>query len=279
VDGQPYGRVGEDELERWAVSRVTGTSQMTGASPAISGELREGAAFATTHWSVVLAAGRGGSPDAHDALQRLCQTYWYSLYAYIRRQGHPPHDAQDLTQEFFARMLERHSFRLADRSRGRFRTFLLASLKHFLINDWNRGQRLKRGGGCSFLSLEVLREAETHFLAEPADPAVRPDQAFERQWALALLESVLSRLREEFVGQGRADHFDALKVFIWGDQTTVSQVEVATRLGVTPNALGVQVHRLRRRFGELLRETIRHTVSDEAEIDGELGHLMAAITS
>jgi len=193
------------------------------------------AAFNTTHWSVVLAAGRDSSLDAQGALQQLCQTYWYPLYAYVRRQGHPPHDAQDLTQEFFARMLERKSFRLADRNRGRFRTFLLTSLKHFLINEWSRGQRLKRGGGRSFFSLEALREAETRFLAEPADPAARPDQAFERQWALTLLESVLPRLRDEFAGHGRADHFDALKVFIWGDQTAVSQVEVAARLGVTPN--------------------------------------------
>jgi RNA polymerase sigma-70 factor (ECF subfamily) len=175
--------------------------------------------------------------------------------------------------------LERKQVKLADPDRGRLRSFLLVSVKAFVANDWARAQAEKRGGGHSFLSLDQQREAETHFLAEPADPGAPPDQAFEKQWALTLLEQALSRLRDESAATGGQEHFDALKVFVWGDQTAVSQVEIAARLGMTPNALGVSVHRLRRRFGELLRETIARTVVSENEIDVELRHLIEAISS
>jgi RNA polymerase sigma-70 factor (ECF subfamily) len=227
----------------------------------------------------VLAAADSVGPGAPEALEELCRTYWRPVYAFVRRQGHSVDDALDLTQGFFARFLERKQVKLADPDRGRLRSFLLVSVKTFVANDWARAQAEKRGGGHSFLSLDQQREAETHFLAEPADPAAPPDQAFEKQWALTLLDQALSRLRDESAATGGQEHFDALKVFVWGDQTVVSQVEIAARLGMTPNALGVSVHRLRRRFGELLRETIARTVVGENEIDVELRHLIEVISS
>jgi len=235
--------------------------------------------FPTTHWSVVLAAADSAAPWAPEALEELCRTYWGPVYAFVRRQGYSPDDALDLTQGFFARFLERKQVKLADRDRGRLRSFLLVSLKNFLANEWSRGQAEKRGGGHSFTSLEEQREAETRLSGEPVDPAAPPDQAFEKRWALTLLDQVLSCLRDESAATGGQEHFDALKVFVWGDQTSVSQVEVASRLGMTPNALGVAVHRLRRRFGELLREAIGRTVVSEDEIDVELRHLIAVIGS
>jgi RNA polymerase sigma-70 factor (ECF subfamily) len=236
-------------------------------------------AFATTHWSVVLAAADSAAPGSHEALEQLCRTYWRPVYTFVRRQGHSPDDALDLTQGFFARFLERKQVKLADRVRGQLRTFLLVSLKSFLANEWSRGQAKKRGGGHSFISLEEQREAETRLMAEPADPAAPPDQAFEKRRALTLLDQVLSSLRDESAATGGQEHFDALKVFVWGDQTAVSQVEVASRLGMTPNALGVAVHRLRRRFGELLRVAIARTVVGENEIEAELRHLIKVISS
>jgi len=237
------------------------------------------AEFPATHWTVVLAAGDSAGPGMAEALEELCRAYWPPVYAFVRRQGHGPDDALDLTQSFFARFLERKQVKLADPDRGRFRSFLLSSLKSFLANDWARAQAEKRGGGRSFLSLDEQREAETHFLAEPAEPSASPDQAFEKRWALTLLDQVLSRLRDESAATGGQEHFDALKVFMWGDQTAVSQVETAAKLGVTPNALGVSVHRLRRRYGELLREALARTVVGENEIDAELRHLIEVIGS
>jgi len=226
-----------------------------------------------------LAAGDSAAPWAHEALEELCRTYWRPVYAFVRRQGHGPDDALDLTQGFFARFLERKQVKLANPDRGRLRSFLLISLKNFLVNEWSRAQAEKRGGGRSFLSLDEQREAETRFLTEPADPAAPPDQAFEKRWALTLLDQALSRLRDESAATGGQEHFEALKVFVWGDQSAVSQVEIAAKVGMTPNALGVAVHRLRRRFGELLREAIAHTVASENEIDVELRHLIEVIGS
>jgi len=235
--------------------------------------------FPTTHWSVVLAAADSVAPWAAEALEELCRSYWGPVYAFVRRQGYSPDDALDLTQGFFARFLESKQVKLADRDRGRLRSFLLMSLKNFLANEWSRGQAKKRGGGQSFISLEAQREAETRLLAEPADSAAPPDQAFEKRWALTLLDQALSCLRDESAATGGQEQFDALKVFVWGDQTAVSQVEVADRLGMTANALRVAVHRLRRRFGELLRQSIARTVVSDDEIDVELRHLIKVISS
>src|SRR3989442_6010586 len=178
---------------------------------------RHRAEFPATHWSVVLTAADSAAPGTREALEQLCRPYWLPVYGFFRRQGQSPDDALDLTQGFFAQFLERKQINLADRDRGRLRSFLLSSLKNFLVNQWARAQAEKRGGGRSFLSLEEQREAETRFLAEPADPAASPDQAFEKRWALALLDQVLSRLRDEFSATGGQEHFDALKVFVWGD--------------------------------------------------------------
>ncbi len=239
----------------------------------------DGQVFNTTQWSVVLAAGETAAPNGREALEQLCRAYWPPVYAFVRRQGRNPDDARDLTQEFFAQFLEKKCVKSADPDRGRFRSFLIASLKNFLVNEWRAAQAEKRGGGQIFISLDEQRDVETRLVAEPADPATTPDRAFERRWALTLLEHVLARLREEFLAAGRQEHFDALKVFVWGDAGADSQGEVAARLGVTPNALGVTVHRLRRRFGELVRAEIAQTVASPAEVDDELRHLMAVLGS
>lgn len=235
--------------------------------------------FATTHWTEVLRAGQETSHQSAEALESLCRSYWYPLYAYTQRLGWGSEDAEDLTQQFFANILERKFLQRADPERGRFRSFLISSLDNFLKSEWRKQRAQKRGGGQGIISLDEQREAETRFLAEPADPATTPDRAFEKNWVMTILERVLSLLREEFIATGRAEHFDALKVFVWGDSGTTSQVDVATRLSITPNALGVSVHRLRRRFGELLRKEVGHTVASPADIDDELRHLMAALGS
>jgi len=236
----------------------------------------EAAQFATTHWSVVLRAGGGCSPTAQDALEDLCRSYWYPLYAYIRRNGHSPPDAQDLTQDYFARLLERNYLRLADPNRGRFRTFLLMSLKHFLINEWKKAKREKRGGGRQFISLDA-EETETRFLAEPADKR-SPDKAFERRWAMVLLNRVLDQLQAEFATGERGQVFEELKSFLTGEENESSYAEIGKRLGMTEGNLKVSVHRLRRRYRELLREEIGRTVEDPAAIDEEMRDLFAALS-
>jgi len=231
--------------------------------------------FATTHWSVVLQAGDTDSPHASEALARLCRAYWYPLYAHVRRLGHSVADAQDLTQEFFARLLARKYLRLADRNRGRFRTFLLSSLQNFLINEWNRSNREKRGGGCQIISLDA-EETETRFRAEPADDR-SPDKAFERRWALVLLERVLNQLQEEFAAAERAQLFEELKSKLTDDGSESSYAEIGLRLGMSESNLKVTVHRMRRRYRELLREEIARTVETHEAIDEEMRDLFAAL--
>lgn len=231
--------------------------------------------FATTQWSAILLAGEESSPAARRALEQLCASYWYPLYAYVRRQGHPVEDAQDLTQEFFARLLERKYLKRADRNRGRFRTFLLTSLKHFLINEWNKSNRAKRGGGRQFISLGA-EETETRFRAELADNR-SPDKAFERRWALVLLERVLDQLQEEYAAAERAQLFEALKSSLTGDGSGSSYPEIGLRLGMSESNLKVTVHRMRRRYRELLREEIARTVETPEAIDEEMRDLFAAL--
>ena len=234
------------------------------------------AVFDTTHWSVVLQAGAETSTGAQAALENLCASYWYPLYAYVRRQGHSVDDAQDLTQEFFARLLERKYLKLADRTRGRFRTFLLTSLKHFLINEWKQANRQKRGGGCQFISRDGA-ELESRFLAEPADDR-SPDKAFERQWALVLLGRVLDQLQAEFVASDRSQVFDELKPFLTGEDDETSYTDVGRRLSMTEGNVKVTVHRLRHRYRELLKQEIFKTVNDPANVDEEIRHLIAALS-
>jgi len=229
--------------------------------------------FTTTHWSVVLLAGQTDSPQATEALERLCRTYWYPLYAYVRRQGYSPEDAQDLTQEFFARLLEKNYFAKADRDRGKFRTFLLGSLKNFLVNEWKRAGRLKRGGGVEFLFIDA-NVAEDRYATESANES-NPDAAYEQLWAVTLIEQVLTRLRQEFKAADKARLFEELKGFIWGDKSTVSYAEIAGHLNLTEGTVKVAVHRLRQRFRELLRAEVAHTVVRPEDIDGELRHLIS----
>jgi RNA polymerase sigma factor (sigma-70 family) len=233
-------------------------------------------AFVTTQWSKVLMAGQGDSPAATDALAGLCRTYWYPLYVYVGRQGRSPQDAQDLTQEFFARLLEKRLVALADPERGRFRTFLLTALKHFLANEWEKAHAVRRGGRCTFLSLEQEQAAE-RFLAEPADD-VSPEKAYEQRWAAALLEAVLQHLRQEAEAGNRAMLFEKLKDYLWGEAGAATYASIASELGLSETAVKVAAHRLRQRFREVLRAEIARTVSREEEIDDELRHLFSIVS-
>jgi RNA polymerase sigma-70 factor (ECF subfamily) len=234
-----------------------------------------GARFVTTHWSVVLVAGRTDSTRAQSALARLCQTYWYPLYAYVRRRGHSPHDAQDLTQEFFARLLERHTIANADPNRGRFRSFLLSTMNHFLAHEWERLRAQKRGGGRQLLSLDLAR-AEERYDLEPADNS-SPDKLFDKHWAGALLEEVLNQLEAEYQQAGKAGLFAALKQTLTGTHESQPYAVLATRLGMNEAAVKVAVHRLRKRYRELLRVEITNIVADPEQAEDELRHLFTAL--
>jgi len=234
------------------------------------------ASFRTTHWSAVLAAREKDSSQAQRALAELCQTYWYPLYVYIRRRGNGPGEAEDLTQSFFARLLEKNYVGDVTPGMGRFRSFLLAAVKHFLANEWDHAQAQKRGGGKAIVSLDD-KEAETRYQFEPVDN-VTPETLFERKWAVTVLEQVLARLREEFVASEKAELFDELKVFLSADQATRSYASVAARTGLKEGTVKVAVHRLRRRYGELLREEIANTVHEPHEVEDEVRHLITVLS-
>ncbi len=227
--------------------------------------------FVTTHWSVVLTAGHSDTPRARAALETLCQTYWPPLYAYIRRRGYSPEDAQDLTQEFFARVLEHHWLARADQAKGRFRTFLLTAMERFLANEWDKVRAQKRGGGQRNVPIQ-LDTAETRYGVEPADTHT-PEQAFEYRWALALLDEVVSQLEAEFHAEGRANLFATLKPCLVGDRASQPYAELAASLGREEGAVKVAVHRLRQRYRELLRAEIANTVAAPGEVDAEMHHL------
>lgn len=210
--------------------------------------------FTATHWSVVLAAREEASPRATDALAQLCRTYWYPLYAYIRRRGHEPQDAQDLTQEFFARLLEKGFLKAVRQEGGRFRWFLLSALKRFLINEWNREHAAKRCGLYAVVSLDE-KTAEGRYRLELCDEAT-PDKLFDRSWAMTLLEEAQDRLRREYETGGRGLIFEQIKVFLSGDRAPHSHAEVGTLLGMSEGAVKVAVHRLRQRYRDCLREQI-----------------------
>jgi RNA polymerase sigma-70 factor (ECF subfamily) len=230
----------------------------------------------TTHWSLVLQAGQSDSKQAAEALEDLCRAYWYPLYAYVRRQGHSPHDAEDLTQGFFKRFLEKEYLRNADQGRGRFRTFLLSSLKHFLINEWRRSNRLKKGGGQLALSLDETATAEQRFIAEPVS-AQPPDAQYDRGWAMAVLHRVMGRLQAEYVESGKGELFEDLSDFLTADGDTGSYAEIARRLQMTEGNLKVTIHRLRRRYRELMRKEVATTVEDPGQIDTEIELLISAL--
>ena len=233
-----------------------------------------GGIFATTHWTAVLAAGRGDSQHADAALEELCRTYWYPLYAYVRRHGHSREDAEDLTQSFFARFLQKNYLENLRSEHGKFRAFLIASLKHFLANEWDRSQRQKRGGGVPALSLD-WQDADTRYQIEPADD-LSPDKLYDRAWAVTLLERVISRLRGENAADGKALLFEKLKPFLMLGQSEIPYTEAAAGLAMTEGAARVAVHRLRRRYRELLREEIGQTLSDPAQAEEEMRALFSA---
>ncbi len=231
--------------------------------------------FQTTHWSLVLAAGHDSSPDAQNALAGLCRVYWYPLYTYVRRRTGNVHDAQDLTQAFFARFLEKEYLGDVDPKRGKFRSFLLASLKHFLSNERERARAQKRGGGRTVLSLD-FEDAENRYRLEPAD-TMTPERLFERRWALTLLDQVVSRLEREFADAGKSEMFAALKPFLTAAPDAPSQREVAAQLGMSEGAVKAAAHRLRQRYRKVLREEIAQTVADPDDVAEELNELFEAI--
>jgi RNA polymerase sigma-70 factor (ECF subfamily) len=233
------------------------------------------AGFPTTCWSVVARAGDRGDPAIRDALADLCQAYWFPLYAFIRRKGYEPEQALDLTQDYFARLLERKIFADADPAKGRFRSFLLADLVHFLAHrrDYDRAQ--KRGGGRTTLSIDA-RAAEGRYAVEPSHD-LTPERLFDRDWAVALLDAVLGRLRTEYERSGRGELFNVLKVVLTDGSGSVPQAELAERLGKTTGAVQVAIHRLRNRYRELVREAIAATVNGEDEVDPEIRDLFAAL--
>lgn len=231
--------------------------------------------FATTHWSLVLAARAPAEAAGADALATLCRAYWYPLYAFVRRQGVGPHDAQDLTQEFFARLLEKEWLNAVARERGRFRSWLLAALRHFLANEWDKSRAQKRGGGITFVSIDDS-SAESRYAHEPAD-TITAETLYDRRWALTLLDRVLARLRDEFVAAGKIAHFEALKGTLTGDRTPYA--EIAAALGLSEGAVKVAAHRLRERYRDLIRAEIAETVATPAEVEDELRHLLAALSA
>jgi RNA polymerase sigma factor (sigma-70 family) len=230
--------------------------------------------FATTHWSVVFSATDQTSARSIEALETLCHTYWRPLYAYVRRRGYSPADAEDLTQEFFAWLLERNWLERADQQRGRFRSFLLTSISNFLANEWDKSRAQKRGGG-RVMSL-TFDEAETGWIHEPADN-VTPEQSFEWRWALTLLDQVMSRLSAEFARDGNAELFEALKPCLLGERTSQPYATLASKLAMTEGSVKVAVYRLRQRYRQLLRKEIAGTVMKPEEVEEEMRHLFAVL--
>jgi RNA polymerase sigma-70 factor (ECF subfamily) len=232
--------------------------------------------FRTTHWSVVLAAKEDSSPAAADALSQLCRAYWYPLYAYVRRKGYAAEDCEDLTQAFFARFLEKHWLGSVDRQKGKFRSFLLASLEHFLAKEWVRAHRLKRGGGQTIVAWEGC-DPEERYRLEPADDWTA-ERVYERRWALTVLEQAMSALAAEYAATGKQPVFEELKPFISGVDEEVSYPELAARLRMSEGAVRVAVHRLRQRYGESVRGEIAKIVQRPEDIEEELRHLFAALS-
>ena len=240
----------------------------------IAPSTQNGAAFTTTHWSVVLAA-QGPTPAAQAALEKLCRTYWRPIYGFVRRQGTESEEAKDLTQGFFALLLERRDLDTVRKEKGRLRSYLLTSLKHFLTNEHNRAMAIKRGEGQRLIPLEQLQERD-YVGFEPADTSTA-DQIYERRWALALLDQVLTRLGDEYRAAGNAILFERLKALLTDEPDRPSQAQIADELGMTENAVKQAFHRLRERYRQLLREEIAHTVIAPGDIEDELSHLIAVL--
>lgn len=230
--------------------------------------------FATTRWTVVLAAGRRSTPQTDQALEELCRTYWYPLYAYVRRRGYAHEDAEDLVQAFFARLLEKNFLEGVNSEKGKFRAFLLASLKHFLANEWDRANRQKRGGGVKAIPLD-WQVADSRYQIDPADE-LSPDKLYDRAWAVALLERVIGRLRAENEAEGRLKFFEQLKACLTLGKGAIPYAKAAAELQMNEGAVRVAVHRLRHRYRELLREEISQTLADPGQLDDEMRSLFSA---
>jgi RNA polymerase sigma factor (sigma-70 family) len=233
--------------------------------------------FSTTNWSVVLEAGRTDVARAAAALERLCHKYWHPIYVFVRRRGSDHHEAEDLTQAFFAYLLEKETLKAVDRRKGKFRSFLLASLTNFLLNEWDRRQTLKRGGQREIISLDEMA-AEKLYSQEPVEQ-FSPEKLFERRWAITIIEQVLARLKSEFAAAGKAELFVKLEAGLTGEVTPGLYADWSAALNMNEGAVKVALHRLRRRFGELLRSEVAYTVADPAEVAGEIRHLLAAISN
>jgi RNA polymerase sigma-70 factor (ECF subfamily) len=234
------------------------------------------AVFATTRWSLVLAAGLSSSAESGQALAQLCRTYWYPLYAFVRRQGHSPQDAEDLTQAFFAKLLEKKILRGVAPEKGKFRSFLLASLKNFLANDWDRNHAAKRGGDQAVVSWDE-QSSEDRYLQEPATD-LTPEKLFDQSWALTVIESVLEQLRKEHSEAGKSQIFEAIQSYL-EEEGADTYAEIAAKLGMTEGAVKMAVLRLRENFRQRLRSEIAQTVADATEIDEELRHLFACLST
>jgi RNA polymerase sigma factor (sigma-70 family) len=233
--------------------------------------------FRTTDWSMVLCASARQSATGEVALAKLCGMYWYPLYAFVRRRGYSVHDAQDLAQGFFAHLLQKNILNLVDQQKGKFRSFLLSSIKNFLANDWDRQHAVKRGGQCSFSSWD--EEAAESLYQRGISGQLTPDQEFERSWAMVLLERVQKTLRNEYIADEKAALFHSLEASISGNAPDVSYADLGKELGMTEGAIKMAALRLRKRYRELLRAEIGNTVTTGKEIDDEIGHLVAALSS
>lgn len=245
---------------------------MNNANLPQSSEHEHAASFRTTRWSVVLAAQGKSSGDAAQSLEALCRQYWPPLYAYVRQRGHSEHDAEDLTQAFFTRFLEKQWLTAADRERGRFRSFLLMTLKRFLANEWDRSQTQKRGGGIQFLSLDA---AERLSLPDPS--ATSADSLFERRWALTLLDAAMRRLRQEHESAGRLAEYEQLKPCLTAERGCIDYEALAATLKMQPASARSAVHRLRKRFRAIFREEVAGTVADVADVEDEMRIVIAAL--
>jgi RNA polymerase sigma factor (sigma-70 family) len=240
------------------------------------GDAKRAGAFSTTHWSVVLEAGHGDIAKSTAALEKLCRQYWYPIYAFVRRRGSDCHEAEDLTQAFFAHLLDKETLKKVDRRKGKFRTFLLASLTNFLTNEWDKRQTLKRGGEYQIMSLHEV--AEEMYGREPAAER-SPEKLFDRRWALLVAESVLGQLKAEYAGQNKSKLFAQLEPGLTGELDAGWYQTRASALGMSEGAVRVALHRLRRRFGELLRAEVGQTVTSPGEVDEEIRHLFASMSS
>jgi len=249
---------------------------MNEPAPATPGRIQCQAAFVTTRWSVVIQAGGKTTPDSFKALESLCQAYWYPLYAFVRASGNSADDAPDLTQEFFARLLEKKWLAEADRTRGRFRTFLLSAMKHFLTNEWHRSQRQKRGGGKELIELDAL-EAEERFALEPRDN-VTPEALYERHWALTILQLAQQRLADETAATGGKEKFEALAPALTGDRTDENYETLAASFDTTVSTVKSWVLRMRRRYREILREEVTETLIAGEDVDDELRRLLMVVS-